>query len=202
MLTPQLIRGGLVENPCQEQQVVGVDRSRRDAKFMIKFPARRSSSSNMVLSLFQLLGAVERMRAACVRPRVWKRDLLARALLKEEASLRVEQEHRKGAVEGPAFVNVLEQVGVVLGGVACDLVRFVDQDALFPHQLHLSRICAFQRAGGRQAPNRHPSPPAHITVPSSPATPTERFCGSSDRGQVGERRRFRFVRRKGSGRRK
>mmetsp|Transcript_14506 Transcript_14506/g.43587 ORF Transcript_14506/g.43587 Transcript_14506/m.43587 type:complete len:789 (-) Transcript_14506:136-2502(-) len=93
--------------------------------------------------------AVERVRAARVRPHVREGDLVRRALLQQELALLVEQEDAEGAVQDAALRRRVEAMHLVLGLVAHDAVVLVEHDALvLVHEVLLGHARVPGRHGG------------------------------------------------------
>src|SRR5690606_6669381 len=99
-----------------------------------------------VVFLLKLIGGVQRMRAARVRPIKGKGNLLVGALLQKKLAVGVEEEDGEGAVEHPARY-ILVEVAVLFRARPQHAVVLVDKNELLLHQARLNGIVLLRRGG-------------------------------------------------------
>lgn len=110
MFTPNIVVGREVVYASQVLELINGCLLFGNSKLVLKFAGRRNPNTELVRLDLLFLEVVERMRATCVRPHVWKSDLFGRALLQQEPSIgRPEHERREGAVQ-QALVDIFHQV--------------------------------------------------------------------------------------------
>ena len=84
VFAPQSIRWGKVVYSSKVLELVHWGLTTRDPEFMLQFPRCCDADTKLVLFYLFRLKIIEGVGTAGVRPHVRERDLLARALLKEE----------------------------------------------------------------------------------------------------------------------
>mmetsp|Transcript_9612 Transcript_9612/g.30788 ORF Transcript_9612/g.30788 Transcript_9612/m.30788 type:complete len:817 (+) Transcript_9612:244-2694(+) len=120
---------------------------RRDPQLVPQLPhrrvlhaRRRPARRRLGTVVLRRLHAVQRVRAARVRPHLRERDLRLRPLLQQEPPVRPEQHHAERPVHQPHRLAHHELVDVVLVLVTHHLVHVVHHQALvLQHQLVLAR---------------------------------------------------------------
>lgn len=111
VFAPLAVTRRFVVYPSEKLEVVYRYLLSFDAQFVVELPLRCTTHAlyRCIQAYACLSRNSQRMGAACVGPHVWEGDLLRRALLKEQAVLRVKEKDGKSAVE-QSLVDVLHQM--------------------------------------------------------------------------------------------
>lgn len=139
MLTPRsAVHVGNVVNTGEVVELLNGHLFRLNAELVLKLADGSALHTHGVLKLHLTLNP-ERVTAAGVGPESREGNLVIRALLKQELTLRVEEEHTEGAVQ-ETLVDVLREVGLELGARAHCLVIGVDHDHTLFHESDLGLV--------------------------------------------------------------